>query len=85
MVDEILNPPTKRQHFTPFIMHVVRRMGQSTTAVVSSVERQIVRPQKVAATAIDHVIAVAAYVQPVPAKGILFAQGECQISAEGVQ
>ena len=83
MVDEILNQPTKRQDSTPFIVHVVRRVGQGTAAVVSFVERQIVCSKKVVTRAVDQVVAIPAYLQPLAAQSILLAQRERQILAHG--
>ena len=83
MVDEILHLPTKRQDSSPFIVHVVRRMGQSAAAVISSVERQIVCSKKIVARALDQVIAITAYLQPLAPKSIFLAQRERQILGHG--
>ncbi len=82
MVDEILHLPGKRADPTPFIMYVVRRMSQSTAAVVRLVKRQIVCPKKVVARAVDQVVTIAAYLQSLAPKSILLAQRERQILAQ---
>jgi hypothetical protein len=83
MADEILNPSTKKQDSTPFIMHVMRRMGQSAAAIVSLVEGQVVCSKKVVAGAVHQIIAITAYLQPRAPKSIFLVEGERQILTRG--
>jgi hypothetical protein len=69
----MMHVSTEGKHTTPLVVNMMWRMRQRTFAVVSSVERPIVRGKEIIASGIDQVVAVAVHRQSLPFESKLFA------------
>jgi hypothetical protein len=68
--DEVMQVSIKRKYSPLLVMHMVRRVRQPLSAVVSAMKGQIVRPKHVIARGVGQVVAVAADRKSLPVENI---------------